>query len=124
VAEAALAVARTPREPPMPVGWQSIPDLVPVIRARTGAAPFCQALILRWLLDHGAAEGTVDAPPIAAVARVIGISRQSANQAWRALQRRGLVRLTPIDDDRGWSRVTIKLPEARQLSLFAAPDRE
>jgi hypothetical protein len=117
-------VARTPRGPPTPVGWHGIPDLVPVIRARTGAAPFCQALILRWLLDHGAAEGAIDVPPIAAVARAVGISRQSANQAWHALQRRGLVRLTPIDDDRGWSRVTIRMPEARQLSLFAAPDQE
>lgn len=106
-----------------PVGWGDIPDLTPVIRSQTGAPPFTQAYILRWLLNHGAAEGPIDVPPVAAIARDIGIARQSASQAWRALRRRAFIAVEPLVDGRGWSKVTLRLPEARQFSLFAPPDR-
>lgn len=105
-----------------PVGWAEIPDLVPVIRSRMGAPPYAQALVLQWLLNNGAHMGAIDVPPVAQLARAIGIGRQSASQAWRALQRRHLIAAAPLDD-RGWSRVTVKLPEAHQLSLFAAPNK-
>lgn len=120
MAATAVIMARPANPAAPPVAWQKIPDLVPVIRARSGAPPYTQALILRWLLEKGAARNPVDMPPIATVARAVDVSRQSANQAWHTLQKRGIVTVEPIEDDRGWSRVTVKLPANQQLSLFRA----
>jgi hypothetical protein len=106
-----------------PVGWADIPDLVPVIRSQKGAPPYIQALVVRWLLENGGAAGPIDVPPVAVIARDLGIARQSASQAWHALQRRRFIAAVSIDDGRGWSRVTVRLPEAQQLSMFAPPGR-
>jgi len=118
VADAALNLARPVNPAAPPVGWQQIPDLTAIIRARAGAPPHTQALLLRWLLDHGAATGPIAVPPMATVARDIDCSRQSTNQAWHTLQRRGIVAATPFEGDRGWTEVTVTLPVHQQLSMF------
>ena len=123
MAETALIVARPPSPPPYPpIGWNGIPDLLAIVRSN-GPPPVAQTLILRWLLEHGAAERWIDIPTTAQIAREVGVLRQSANRAWHGLQRRGLLQLKPAEDARGGWRARIKLPKDMQLSLFAGPGR-
>jgi len=118
MAPAALDVAISGRPAVPPVEWGRITDLARAIKAKRGNTPYAQALVLRWLLEHGAGEGAIHVPPAAAIARDVGIARQSGNRAWAALVRRGLIVAKPLAGDQGWYRVTLKFPKGFQQSLF------
>lgn len=103
------------------VGWRDIPDLVALIRYPSGARCRVQAVLLRWLLDAGADYDTsFDTPSMAAIAKATGEARQSISQAFHSMRRRGVLAAVPRDGVRGY-RVTVHVPETRQLSLFAGP---
>jgi hypothetical protein len=123
VADAVLMVPRAEAILSRPVAWSDIADLVPIIRSQMGRAPYLQALMLRWLLEQGAGRGPITVPSVSEVSRQMDVGRQAAHRAWQALKRRGLIQVTPIEDDRGWSRVTVTLPENHQLAMFTATPR-
>jgi len=84
------ALQPSPR-PGHAVPWGDIPDLTQRIRAPAGKAPRAQALICRWLLEHGADRAPVVVSSLAAIGRECGLSRRSTLQATEAMARRGVV---------------------------------
>lgn len=105
-----------------PVSFGDIPDIVPLIRVPTGARCQVMAMVLRWMLQHGAQAEPVLCPNASNLAKALGQGRQSVAQAFAALVRRGLVVSVPFKGPNGPRWVQVNPLPAYQLSFFAGPE--
>lgn len=101
----------SPSNPALAVPWGDIPDLTQRIRAPQGKPPTAQALVCRWLLEHGAHQAPILVAAIALIGRECELSRRAALQAIDRLAARGVVVVEKADSGRYARSIALALPD-------------